>query len=204
MKQMIQLPNYFSSQEDAVITYNASKMTLAAHSDARYLSEPNACSPAGSHFLLSHYAYILTNNGANVNSAHIIKHVMLSATEAKLGALYIMAQEAIYICTILDKMGHKQTPSPLQTDNSMANGVVNGEIQPRQTQAMNMRFNWLKDCECQQFWFYKRPGKLTHADYWTKHHPTKHHKNIRNEFLTPFIMLEMLQQDQQLSMQQPQ
>ena len=41
---------------------------------------------------------------------------------------------------------------------------------------MDMHFHWLKDRECQQqFKFYWRPGKLNHADYWTKHHSAAHH-----------------------------
>ena len=35
-------------------------------------------------------------------------------------------------------------------------------------------------------------GKSNYADYWTKHHPTKHHQHMRNEFITPQIVLEML------------
>ena len=42
MKQTIQLLDYLASQEEAIITYNASDMILAAHSDASYLSEPEA------------------------------------------------------------------------------------------------------------------------------------------------------------------
>ena len=42
-------------------------------------------------------------------------------------------------------MGHKQTPTPLQTDNSMADGVVNGKIQPKQTKEIDMLFHWLRD-----------------------------------------------------------
>jgi hypothetical protein len=38
---------------------------------------------------------------------------------------------------------------------------------------------------------------MNYADYWTKHHPELHHRNIRKEFLTPTIVLEMLQIDQQ-------
>ena len=197
MNQTLQLLDYLASQEEAVITYNASEMILAAHSDASYLSEPQARSRAGGHFFLSSNAEIPPNNGAVLNIAHIIKHVMSSATEAELGALYIMAREAVYIRIILEEMGHKQPPTPLQTDNSMADGVVNGKIQPKRTKAMDMRFHWLRDRECQeQFRIYWRPGKLNYADYWTKHHPAKHHKNIRNEFLTPMIMLEMLRQEQ--------
>jgi hypothetical protein len=79
----------------------------------------------------------------------------------------------------------------------MAEAVTNGKVQPKRTKAMDMRFHWLRDRECQQqFRIYWRPGKLNYADYWTKHHPTKHHQNIRKEFITPQIVLEMLRQEQ--------
>jgi hypothetical protein len=80
-----------------------------------------------------------------LNIAHIIKHVMSSATKAKLAVLYIMAWEAVYIRIVLEEMGHTQPPTPLQTDNAMAKGVVNGTVQPKQTKAMDMRFHWLWD-----------------------------------------------------------
>ena len=71
-----------------------------------------------------------TNNGAILNIAHIFKHDMSSATKAELAALYIMAREAVYIRIILDEMGHPQSPTPLQMDNSLADGVTNDKIQP--------------------------------------------------------------------------
>ena len=148
---------------------------------------------AGGNFFLSTSADIPPNNGAILNIAHIIKHVMSSATEAELAALYINAREAIYIRIILEALGHTQPPTPLQTDNAMAEAVCNGKIQPKRTKAMDMRFHWLRDRECQnQFRIYWRPGKLNYADYWTKHHPAKHHQNIRRDFLTPYLVLEML------------
>ena len=199
MKQTLQLLDYLATQEEAVITYHANDMKLAAHSDASYLSEPKARSGAGGHFFLSNGADIPSNNGAILNIAHIIKHVMTSATEAELAALYIMAREAVYIRIILSEMGHKQPPTPLQTDNSMADGVINGKITPKRTKAMDMRFHWLRDRECQeQFRIYWRPGKLNYADYWTKHHPAKHHQNVRREFITPQLVLEMLRQEKSL------
>jgi len=63
---------------------------------------------------------------------------MTSATEAGLTALYIMAREAVYIRSILDEMGHQQPPTSLQTDNSMADGIVNDKIQPKRTKAIDM------------------------------------------------------------------
>ena len=197
LAQTQQLLDYLATTEDAVITYNKSDMILAVHSDASYLSEPKARSRAGGHFFLSTNATIPPNNGAILNIAHIIKHVMSSATEAELAALYIMAREAVYIRIILQEMGHKQPPTPIQTDNKMADAVITGKIQPKRTKAMDMRFHWLRDRECQQqFKFFWRPGKTNYADYWTKHHSAAHHVNIRKEFLTPFIVLEMIHQKQ--------
>ena len=40
LSHTLQLLDYLATQEDAVITYHASDMILAAHSDASYLSEP--------------------------------------------------------------------------------------------------------------------------------------------------------------------
>jgi hypothetical protein len=118
-------------------------MILAVHSDASYLSKPKVRSRAGGHFFLSSDTQLPENNGAILNIAHIIKNVMSSATEADLAALYIMAQEAVYIRIILKEMGHKQLPSPMQTDNAMADGVINGKVQPKRTKAMDMQFHWL-------------------------------------------------------------
>ena len=200
MQHTQQLLKYLASQEEAVLTYNASKMILAVHSDASYLSKLKARSRAGGHFFLSNNSNIPPNNGAILNIAHIIKHVMSSATEAEISALYITAREAVYMRIILEELGHKQPATPIQTDNAMADAVVNGKIQPKRTKAMDMRFHWLRDRECQeQFRIYWRPGKLNYADYWTKHHAAKHHKNIRKEFITPYIVVEMLRQSQKLA-----
>ena len=136
-------------------------MILAAHSDASYLSEPNARSRAGGHFFLSTNCQYPPNNGAILNIAQIIKNVMSSAAEAEVGALFICAREAVYIRNILKEMGHPQPPTPIQTDNSTAEGVVNSNIQPKRTKAMDMRFHWLRDCETlQQLRIYWRTGKL--------------------------------------------
>lgn len=132
-------------------------------------------------------------NGSVLNIAQIIKAVMSSAAEAELGALFISAKEAVYIRMILEEMGHHQPPTPVQTDNSTANGVVNNTIQPKQMKAMDMRFHWLRDRMNQmQFRFHWRPGPTNMADYWTKYHTAAHHKKIRREILTPVKLVEKL------------
>ena len=186
MQQAEQLLDYIASQEDAVITYNASDMVLAVHSDAGYHNESQARSRAGGHFYLSRNEDIPPNNGSILNVAQIIKAVMSSAAEAELGALYINAREAVYIRNILNELGRPQPPTPIQTDNSTAEGVVNNKVQPKRTKPMDMRFHWLC-CRMaeKQFRFHWRPGTTNLADYWTKHHTGAHHKNFRREILTP-------------------
>ena len=128
-----------------MLTYNASDMILAAHSDANYLSEPKARIRAGGHFVLSSNTTNPANNGDNINIVHIIKHVMTSATEADLVGLYSMVREAVNIRIILEELGQTQPPTPLQTGNSMSDAVINYKIKPMQTKAMNMRLQWLRD-----------------------------------------------------------
>jgi hypothetical protein len=105
-------------------------MVLVVHSDASYLSKPKAQSRAGGHFFLSSDTEDPIHNGAVLNIAQLIKAVMSSAAEAELGALYINACKAVPQCQTLAEMGHKQPPTPMQTNNSTALGVVNNNIQP--------------------------------------------------------------------------
>ena len=168
-------------------------MILAVHSDASYLSEAQARSQAGGHFFCSNNSDDPPNNGAILNISQIIKAVMSLAAEAELGALYINAHEAIPLRQLLTEMGHKQPPTPIQTDNSTALGIVTNNIQPRRTKAMDMRFHWLRDRKTQeQFKYYWHPGPTNQADYWTKHHCAAHHREKRPDILTPLFILEAL------------
>ena len=96
MAKVRQLLQYCASQGNAILTYRASDMVLVVHSDAGYLSEPQARSRVGGHFFLSSNVQYPSNNGAILNVAQIIKAVMSSAAEAELGGLYINAKEAVY------------------------------------------------------------------------------------------------------------
>ena len=110
---------------------------------------------------------------------------MSSAAEAELGALYIVAKECVYIRLMLKEMGHRQPATPLQTDNTTAEGVINNKIQPRRTKAIDMRFHWLRDRKTLlQFCIYWRSGKFNLADYFTKHHPVSHHRSVQGKLLT--------------------
>ena len=140
---MTHLLDCIATQEVAIITYFASNMVLAVHSNESYLSKLNARSRAGGHFFMSTDTIHPPNNGAVLNIAQIIKNVMSSAAEVELGALYIMARKTIYIHNILAKLEHKQPRTPIQTNNTTAEAIINNTVQPKQTKAMDMRFHWL-------------------------------------------------------------
>ena len=200
MEKVDQFLDYAASQEEAVLTYRASDMVLAIHSDASYLSEARARSRAGGHFFMSNNSEFPPNNGAVHTVAQIIKAVMSSAAEAEIGAMYINAREAVPARKALEEMGHPQPKTPMQTDNSAAHQVVTNNVQPKRTKAMDMRFHWLRDRAAQkQFRYYWRPGPTNLGDYHTKHHPGSHHQNMRPEFVTPRRVLEDLRRRQQLA-----
>ena len=49
---------------------------------------------------------------------------------------------------------------------------------------MDMRFYWVKDRTRQvHFFVYRGPVKTNKADYFTKHHPPRHHTTMRREYL---------------------
>ena len=188
MRRVQHFLDYAATKEPAVTTYRASDMILGIHSDAGYLNEEGARSRAGGHHFLSENVASPSNNGAIYNEASIIKAVMSSAAEAEISALYTNARKGVEERNILREMGHPQPPTPVQTDNSTAESIINLRVQPKRTKAMDMRFHWLRDRSVnqKQFRFYWRPGTLQRGDYWTKHHSPSHHRQMRGEVLTPY------------------
>jgi hypothetical protein len=63
---------------------------------------------------------------------------MSSAAEAKIGALYINCWEAVPACHTLVFLGHPQPPTLIQTDNTMALGIVNNNVM-KKLKAMDMK-----------------------------------------------------------------
>ena len=115
------------------MTYHASNMVLACHSNASYLSEPGARIHAGEKFLLSNDATMPANNNAVLNIAQIIKTVMTTAAETEIGAMFINAWEDVPQRMTPVEMGHPQPRIPMQTDKSTAHAVVTNNVQPRRT-----------------------------------------------------------------------
>jgi hypothetical protein len=161
VKALVHLLNYAATHPNAKIRYSASSMVLHIHSDASYLTEPKAWSQAGGHHFLSN----LTKhpnpapNGPILNIAKIFRNVMSSAAEAEVSTLFLNAKEATVLRTTLTEMGHQQPATPLQTDNSTANGIINGTVKQQASKAIDMRFYWVLDWSKQgHFNVYWAPG----------------------------------------------
>jgi transposase len=75
----------------------------------------------------------------------IIQHVMTSATEAELAALFHNARDGIPLRTALLVMGHPQAQTPIQTDNACASGIANERVKQRRFKAIDMRVYWIQD-----------------------------------------------------------
>ena len=86
------LLNYRTTYPADSITYRASNMVLAAHSNASFLREPKSCSRARGHIFLSEDDPIPRTNGPLLSITGVMRSVYSLASEAKTGALYIVAQ----------------------------------------------------------------------------------------------------------------
>jgi hypothetical protein len=75
----------------------------------------------------------------------LLKHVMSSAAEEKIGAVFISAKEGTVLRTTLEELGPPHPPTPMETDNTTATGYSNGTIKQKRTKATDMRFFWIKD-----------------------------------------------------------
>ena len=149
-------------------------MILHIHTDASYLSESEARSRAAGYFFMSDTPSnnntptdkVPTINGPIHIVSSILRNVMASAAEAEVGAAFMNAQQACTIRTTLDEMGYPQPPTPLQTDNNVAQGILQGTVKQKRSKAIDMRFYWLKDRVAQgQFSIHWKPGATNLADY---------------------------------------
>jgi hypothetical protein len=183
-----QIHDYVATHPNASIHYLTSDMILVVHTNVSYLSEHNACGWESAHFYLTNKGDKGFINGAILNLASIIKHVMSLASEAELAALYYGCKISVPIPTALDKMGYTQPLKPVTTDNTTAQGLTVGTMTPKASKSMDQQYQWLKCCseQCQFLYLWHR-GILNCTDYTSKHHAPKHHQAVRPFYI--FVLL---------------
>ena len=109
MEKAKQLLDYLATYPDAIVHFNASDMILKVHSDASYLSESDAQSQACGHFFMGWMpkdGNPIKLNGVFFTLCVILRFVVASAAEAKLGALLLNCKEGMNCRLPLEELGH--------------------------------------------------------------------------------------------------
>ena len=178
-----QMLDYAATCDNVCVRFKASDMALHADSDAAYLVLPNANSQVAGYFYLSDHPnkdISPTLSGAILVECKGIKHVLSSSAEAETASLFHNAQIAIPMRHILDSIGHVQPATLLKTDNSTAHGFVHNNTHQKRSKSWDMRYHWLRENQTKDvFRVFWDKGSNNHADYFTKHHPVKHHLEVR-------------------------
>ena len=96
-------------------------------------------------FFMSNNVKTPTNNVAVFTISQLIKAVLSLAAKAKVDALHINFSEVVPARHSLEIMGHKQPPTPMQTDNNntAALGVINRNVM-KKLKSMDMKYHWLQ------------------------------------------------------------
>ena len=183
------LMDFLHTFPNAKLRFYAGDMQLHIESDAAYLVLPGARSRAAGHFYLSATpspgkAYQGRFNAPLHTECRTIKNVVSSAAEAECGALFHNCSVAVGIRTALKGLGHPQHLTEVITDNYTANSFVHSEMRVKRSKSWDMRYNWLRDRIAQaQFNVKWKAGIHNLADYFTKHHPPKHHQIKRADYI---------------------
>ena len=147
-------------------------MVLAMHWYAGFHNESKGRIWAGAHIFLAEDEPIPRWNEPILTISQVIKFLLSSAVKSELLSISV-TEKLVPMRQTLIEMGWPQPPTPIQTDNSMASGVLNDTIIARKNKSMDLRFHWLRCSEAQQqFCFYWDPGSNNWFNYITKHHPS--------------------------------
>ena len=69
-------------------------------------------------------------------------------------------------------------------DNAVTNGFIHKNIKQKRSKSWDMRYHWLRDKNLhKQFRYYWAKGEENEGDYFTKHHPPKHHIKMRSKYI---------------------
>ena len=95
----------------------------------------------------------------------------------------------------LEELGHPQPKegTPAFMDNSTSHGILTSTMRSKLSKAFDMRFHWIKDrIQQKQFQLIWRKGATNMADYFSKHHPPWHHKNMRYKYLHKALVTKII------------
>jgi hypothetical protein len=138
--KFIKLLNYCNTHPETKIRYHASDMILHIQSDGFYLSKKEATSRAGVFFYMGSSTTTdqKNTNGAILIISKVLKHVMSSAAEAEIGAVFYKCQGRSSDSRNIRRIRAHSAPTPMDIDNTTVTGYSNGTIKQKWTKAMDM------------------------------------------------------------------
>ena len=112
-------------------------------------------------------------NGAILLTCKTRRHNVASSAESETAGLFHNAQVAIPIRYTLNKIGHLQPATPIETDNATATFFIHDNINQKKFKSWDVRYNWLRGIDQQELLhIYRDCGDTNnHDDYYTKKHP---------------------------------
>ena len=186
-EKLQQLMDYANTYKNVFVRFYASDMQLNVDTDAAFLVLPKARSRIAGYFRLLNDPNgdkkFYVDNGPILIECRTLRSVVTSAAESETHGVFHNAKKALPIKYLLEQMRHPQiNPIPIRTDNSTSVGFVNKNMQMKASKTWDMQLHWLRDKENMKFFkvFWDK-GSNQGGDYWTKHHPTVHHRRIRLE-----------------------
>ena len=97
-----------------------------------------------------------------------LRWVVSSAAEAETCGVSHNAIVGVILRNLLIAMGHPQLPTPIVTDNAVADGFVSKNIQLKNAKSRDMHLHWLRDGENQkQFNLIWKKRTNNGVDYFT-------------------------------------
>ena len=84
-------------------------------------------------------------NGPEHVEYSILSNVMGSSTEAELGGSFENFQKEIAMITDPANIVHQEPPTPVATENTEANSIVNGTAKQKISREIDMIFYWVID-----------------------------------------------------------
>ena len=176
--------DYVATWPNATLVFRASDMVLRSISDGSHRGEPMGGSRVGGiHFYGSTESR--ETNGAVQIVCKLLDVQSSSACETELGALYENGRVIAGLRTMAREFGYAQEkPTEVECDNKCAVGIACETEKQKRAAAMDMRFLWVADRVRQgqiRVTWSKGEGNL--ADFVTKIHPHKHHREMRKFFV---------------------
>ena len=154
-------------------------MVLHIQSDASYLSRPLARSVAGAIFYLGNLNQPTHINGSVHTLSTIIPAVVASVAGAEYAALFLAAQEGVWLRHILQSLGYPQAATTILYDNRCAEGIALDTIKPKRSKSIDMRFHLIRDrIQQKRFIVTWRKGADDLADFFTKSLPVHVHQSF--------------------------